>query len=77
MAAMARTSKRKAAAAADAGRQAPTGAWSPETLMSALERGTDDDRVAALKKAGIIDARGNFTKTYKNWGGKVTRTPDV
>lgn len=73
---MARTRKQKSSAA-EAGRQAPTGAWGPETLMSALQRGSDSDRVAALKKAGIIDASGNLTKTYKNWGTKVTRTPDA
>jgi hypothetical protein len=72
---MAKTSKKKAAPAA--GRQAPTGAWTPDTLLSALRGRTDDDRVEALKKAGIIDARGNLTKTYKNWGTKVTRTPDA
>ena len=72
---MARTSKKKVAPGA--GQQAPTGAWTPATLLSALQRGTDDDRVEALKKAGIIDARGNLTKTYKNWGTKVTRTPDA
>lgn len=73
---MARTTRKKPVVA-DTGRQAPTGAWSPDTLMSALQRGTDDDRIAALKKAGIIDASGNLTKTYKNWGTKVTRTPDA
>lgn len=72
-----RTGTQKAVAAAGAGRQAPTGAWSPDTLISALRRGTDEDRVAALKRAGIIDASGKLTKTYKNWGTKVTRTPDV
>ena len=72
---MAQTSKQKAGVSA--GRQAPTGAWSPDTLKSALQRGTDADRVEALKKAGIIDARGRLTKAYKNWGTKVTRTPDA
>jgi len=72
---MARTSKKTASAAL--GRQAPTGAWSPETLLSALKSGTDTDKLKALKKAGILDASGNLTKTYKNWGSKVTRTPDA
>jgi hypothetical protein len=75
MAVMARTSKKKAPTAS--GRQAPAGAWSPETLLSALKSGTDADKLEALKKAGILDASGNLTKTYKNWGSKVTRTPDA
>ncbi|MBK7402322.1 MAG: hypothetical protein IPJ34_40315 [Myxococcales bacterium] len=58
-----------------AGRQAPTGAWSPDVLLDALRRGTDDEKVAILKKAGILDADGKLTKTYENWGSKVTRTP--
>lgn len=76
---MARTSKQKTVetVVSRAGRQAPAGAWSPDTLMSAIQRGTDADRVEALTKAGIIDASGNLTKTYKNWGTKVTRTPDA
>lgn len=61
-----------------AGRQAPTrAAWIADALMSALRRGTDDDRVEALKAAGIIDAQGNLTKTYKNWDTKITRAPDA
>jgi hypothetical protein len=72
---MAKTGKKKDAAIA--GRQAPTGAWTPEMLKSALQRGTDADRVEALKKAGIIDEHGRLTKAYKNWGTKVTRTPDA
>ncbi len=72
---MART--RKKPIAPEAGRQAPTGAWTPDALLAALRSGTEDDRVDALKKAGILDAAGNLTKTYKNWGSKVTRTPDA
>lgn len=72
---MAKTSKKKPSTAL--GRQAPTGAWSPEMLLSALQSGTDADKRAALEKAGILDASGKLTKTYKNWGSKVTRTPDA
>lgn len=60
-----------------AGLQAPTGVWSADLLLSALRRGSDQEKVAILKKAGILDAEGNFTKTYENWGTKVTRTPDA
>ncbi len=72
---MAKSSKKRVLPSA--GRQAPAGAWSPDTLLSALQRGGDDDRLEALKKAGILDERGQLTKTYKNWGTKVTRTPDA
>lgn len=71
---MAKTSKRKSVVV-DGDRQAPTEAWTPETLLAALRRGTDHDRVEALKAAGIVDANGKLTKTYKSWGNKVTRTP--
>lgn len=36
---------------------------------------TTAEKLAALKTAGILDASGRLTKTYKNWGSKVTRTP--
>jgi len=67
----------KKAPAPAAGLQAPTGAWSADLLLSALRRGSNQEKVAILKKAGILDAEGNFTKTYENWGTKVTRTPDA
>ncbi len=56
------------------GHQAPAGAWTPDELLLALRDRTDEDRVEALKLAGIIDADGNPTKAYKDWGDKVTRT---
>ena len=71
---MAKTRRKKAAVT---GRQAPAGAWTPAALLCALRRGTDNDRVAALRKAGIIDVDGNLTKTYQNWGSKVTPTPNA
>jgi hypothetical protein len=77
---MAVWAKNKAAAAPgrqSPGRQAPAGAWSPDTLLTALRRGSAAKKVAVLKKAGILDANGKLTKMYKNWGSKVTRTPDA
>ena len=74
MVAMAKTKKK---IAPNVGRQAPTSAWTPDTLLSALQSGTNEDRIAALKKAGIIDSHGKLTKTYENWGEKVTRTPEA
>jgi hypothetical protein len=72
---MAKTSRKRVEVAA--GRQAPAGVWTPDTLLSALRNRTDDERIEALKSAGIIDAEGNLTKTYESWGTKVTRTPDA
>ena len=59
------------------GLQAPTGSWSPASLLAALKRGTVDEKVAVLKKAGILDASGKLTETYRSWGSKVTRTPNA
>jgi hypothetical protein len=71
---MAKTRKKKAAPVA-VGRQAPTGAWTPEELLVALKCGTDEDRIAAAKVAGILDANGKLTPLYtKSWSNKVTRT---
>jgi hypothetical protein len=70
---MAKTTKKKASSAP--GRQAPAGVWAPSTLMEALVRGTIEDKVAVLRKAGILDENNKLSSTYKNWGSKVTRTP--
>jgi hypothetical protein len=73
---MAKTSRKKAAQLA-VGRQAPTGAWTPDQLASVFQDRSDAERVEALKLAGIIDEKGNITPLYKSWGKKVTRTPDA
>lgn len=73
---MAGTSRKKAARSV-VGRQAPTGAWTPDQLLSAFQDRTAEKRVEALKLAGIIDANGQITKLYRSWGNKVTRTPDA
>lgn len=70
---MAETDRRRGAAAVS--QQAPSEVWSPARLLAALKQGTDQDRLAAMRDAGIIDERGNVTETYKSWGTKVTRTP--
>jgi hypothetical protein len=74
---MAKTSKKKAAPVA-VGRQAPVGAFTPEQLLAAFDNRTDEERIEAAKAAGILDAKGKLTPLYtKNWGNKVTRTPDA
>ena len=77
---MARTSRKKVAkevAPPVVGRQAPTGAWTPDQLLSAFQDRTAEKRLDALRLAGIIDAKGRITKLYRSWGNKVTRTPDA
>ncbi len=74
---MAKTSKKKPVPLA-VGRQAPTEAFTPEQLLAAFDNRTDEERIAAAKAAGILDANGRLTPLYtKNWGNKVTRTPDA
>jgi hypothetical protein len=74
MAVMAKTRKK---ASAPVGRQAPGDVWSPEALLQALLSGSDDDKRAAMRRAGIVDTQGKLTKKSSNWGKKVTRTPNV
>ena len=74
MAAMAKT---RTQTSANVGQQAPVGIWTPASLMSALRSGSMEDKIDALKAAGIVDARGKLGRRYKNWGTKVTRTPDA
>jgi len=73
---MAGTSRKKATRSV-VGRQAPTGAWTPDQLLSAFQDRTAEKRVEALRLAGIIDANGRITKLYRSWGNKITRTPDA
>ncbi len=38
---------------------------------------TSQDKVELLKEAGILDESGKISKTYQDWGNKVTRTPSL
>jgi hypothetical protein len=73
---MAKTSKAKRATrkAIEPGPQAPPGTWTPAELSAAIRRGTIEEKVALLKKAGILDENGEISKRYRDWGSKVTRT---
>lgn len=74
---MAKTSKKKTVAVV-VGRQAPSGAFTPEQLLASFDNRTDEERIEAAKAAGILDANGKLTPLYtRNWGNKVTRTPDA
>lgn len=74
---MAKTTAKRGARKGRAGPQAPVGAWSPDSLLTALKRGTIDEKIAVLHKAGILDENGELTQTYKSWGSKASRTPDL
>lgn len=49
--------------------------WTPENLLRALEQGTAEDKRKAM--AGIFDEQGNLTNRYRDWGDKVSRTPNA
>jgi hypothetical protein len=74
---MAKTRNKKVIPAT-VGRQAPVAVWTQEQLLAAFDNLTDEDRIEAAKAAGILDAKGKLTPLYtRNWGNKVTRTPDA
>lgn len=52
--------------------------WTTAAIITALKasrHGTD--RVAALKRSGILTKQGKLSNRYKNWGRSVTRTSNV
>jgi len=56
-------------------RQAARDAWTPDAWLAWDRTATDEDRIQAAIKAGILDEDGNVTPMYsKGWGNKVTRT---
>jgi len=57
------------------GRQAPGSLWSPHEALLTLERGSVDDDVAILKRAGILEENGTVSARYRNWGKNGSRTP--
>jgi hypothetical protein len=59
------------------GPQAPPGVWTPAALAAALAPGTLEEELAVLHAAGILDERGELAKTYRSWGRKASRTPEV
>ena len=56
------------------GPQAPAAVWSPEALMRSLVSGTLDEKVAVLRRSGILDENDQISKSYKSWGrDRLTR----
>jgi hypothetical protein len=58
------------------GRQAPPGTWSPDSLREALSQGSIEEKLALLRKLGIVTNDGKLGARYQNWGKVVSRTPD-
>jgi hypothetical protein len=49
--------------------------WTPVRLCKAVTAGTRREKVAVLKKIGVLTRRGKLAKTGKRWGKKPSRTP--
>lgn len=51
--------------------------WTPAAIVSALKKARKGDRVAALKRSGILTKEGRLAKRFRIWGTKVSRTPQA
>jgi hypothetical protein len=51
--------------------------WTPRRLRKAVAAGTNAEKVALLKKIGVLKKDGTLTKRTKNWGNGPTRTPEL
>jgi len=45
--------------------------------MTALAHGTTEEKLALLKRVGILDDSGKLAAKYKSWGSIVTRTAEL
>lgn len=59
------------------GPQAPRGAWTAEELLGTLRSGTPKEKAALLRSAGFLTRGGEVAPKYRNWGRRITRTPDT
>ncbi|MGD0679809.1 MAG: hypothetical protein ABSC94_30865 [Polyangiaceae bacterium] len=50
--------------------------WSADALVDAVRSGTREQKSARLRRIGILTAEGTLAPKYKNWGSKVSRTPE-
>ena len=50
--------------------------WSHQALVRALRSGSSIEKVARLKKIGILTPNGDLAIKYVNWGPKVSRAED-
>jgi hypothetical protein len=53
----------------------PIDAWTPADLVAAIKAGTWADKIASMKRAGILTKDGKLSRKYTSWGKKVSRTP--
>ncbi|MGA7121352.1 MAG: hypothetical protein WBY94_14705 [Polyangiaceae bacterium] len=50
--------------------------WSADALVEAVRSGTREQKSARLRRIGILTSDGTLAPKYKNWGSKVSRTPE-
>jgi hypothetical protein len=49
--------------------------WTPARLEQAVRAGTTEEKVAVLKRIGLLTANGKPKKSAQAWGNKPSRTP--
>jgi hypothetical protein len=49
--------------------------WTPALLEQAVRAGTTQEKVAVLKRIGLLTADGKPKKSAQAWGDKPSRTP--
>ena len=55
----------------------PLSEWTHEAFRKAITAGTLEEKIATLKRIGILTKSGKLSKKYTDWGDKVTRTPTL
>lgn len=53
----------------------PFNQWTPRSLLDALLSGSQEEKLAVVKEAGILTADGQLAPMYQSWGDKASRTP--
>lgn len=51
--------------------------WSRAALIRTIKAGTIEERLASLKRAGIVTKDGKLSQRYQRWGKGITMTPDL
>jgi hypothetical protein len=51
--------------------------WTPARLRKAVAAGTTAEKIAVLKRIGVLTKNGTLAKRTQDWGGKPTRTPEL
>lgn len=51
--------------------------WTPQRLLEAVTAGDTDNKLALLRKIGLLDEQNHLTARSKSWGADVSRTPQL